>query len=90
MEGVYFVLALRWVLPKPHVFPLAHPVPPLNLAIFAAIGIAFDIYGVASRTDSNIAYGGHIGGFASGALVALVISSLFRTRESWERSGWNV
>lgn len=85
LEGVYFGLCLRWSLPWPDVFPLAHPVPPGQLALFAAVGIAFDLYAVYSATGVGVAYGAHIGGFASGLLFALLVSSRYGSPESWQR-----
>ncbi len=81
-EGVYLGLALRWDLDWPDVWPLAEPVPPLRLAAFAAIGIAFDLY---SLTDLQqpIAYGAHVGGFFTGALLAGLLTQLYRTRAAW-------
>ncbi|MDA0283198.1 MAG: rhomboid family intramembrane serine protease [Planctomycetota bacterium] len=85
LEGVYLGLALRWSLPWPDVFPLAHPVPPGQLALFACIGIGFDLYSVANVTGAGIAYGAHLGGFASGLAVALLVTTAFGAPESWQR-----
>ena len=81
-EGVYFGLALRWQLPDPDVWPLAHPIPPMQLAAFAAVGIAFDVYSLMNQ-HGGIAFGAHIGGFASGVLVAALISSVYRSQRAW-------
>lgn len=85
LEGVYLGLALRWTLPWPNVFPLAHAVPPGQLAAFAALGIGFDIYAVAAETASGVAYGAHLGGFASGLLFAVLATSIYGSPESWRR-----
>ena len=85
LEGVYFGLALRWTLPWPDVFPLAHPIPPSQLVLYALVGIGFDIYSVATETAAGIAYGAHIGGFASGLLFALLLTSVYGSAESWNR-----
>lgn len=85
LEGVYFGLSLRWTLPWPDVFPLAHPVPPAQLVLFALAGIGFDIYSVATETASGVAYGAHLGGFASGLLFALLLTSVYGSSESWNR-----
>lgn len=87
LEGIYLGLALRWHLPWPDVFPLAHPIPPLQLAAFAAMGIAFDIYSVASQSEAGVAYGAHLGGFASGLLIAVLITTFYRNPERWSRTG---
>jgi membrane associated rhomboid family serine protease len=83
LEGVYFGLSVRWALPWPDVFPLAHPIPPSQLVLFALIGIGFDIYSVANETASGVAYGAHIGGFASGLLFALLLTGFYGSPESW-------
>ena len=43
-EGLYLGMAVRWRLPDPHVFPIARPVPPINLGILTVVGISFDYY----------------------------------------------
>lgn len=85
LEGVYFGLSLRWTLPWPDVFPLAHPVPPSQLVLYALIGIGFDLYSIATETACGVAYGAHIGGFASGLLFALLLTSVYGSPESWKR-----
>lgn len=85
LEGVYLGLMLRWALPWPDVFPLAHPIPPGQLAAFAGIGIAFDLYAVSNAGGGGgIAYGAHIGGFASGLVIAILLTSVYATPESWQ------
>lgn len=85
LEGVYFGLALRWALPWPDVFPLAHSIPPSQLVLYALVGIGFDIYSVATETAAGVAYGAHIGGFASGLLFALLLTSVYGSAETWNR-----
>jgi len=68
--GFYFGLVARWRLPDPHVWPLAHPVPPAHLAIFALIGLAFDFAGLMDHEAVGVAYGAHIGGFVGGLALA--------------------
>ena len=69
-EGVYVGLASRWRLNWPHVWPLAHPISPMRLAIFALVGVVFDFLGVFGGLG-GIAYGAHIGGFVSGFLIGV-------------------
>ncbi len=88
LEGVYLALALRWQLRWPDVWPLAHPIPPAQLAVFAALGAAVDIYWLSGGGDSGIAYGAHVGGFVSGLLVGVVITQIYPTDVSFARSGW--
>lgn len=76
-EGAYLGLALRYRLSDPHIWPMAHPVPPAHLAVLAAIGIAFDFHDVFTGAESFVANGAHIGGF----LMGLFIASVIRTDE---------
>ncbi|NUQ65414.1 MAG: rhomboid family intramembrane serine protease [Pirellulales bacterium] len=89
LEGVYLGLALRWRLRWPDVWPLAHPIPPSQLAIFATLGAAYDIYSLASG-NPGIAYGAHVGGFVSGLLIAAAITQIFPTDTSFQKSGWRL
>ena len=77
-EGVYLGLALRWRLPDPHVWPMAHPIPPGQLAALAVIGVVLDFYGIMNH-QANIAYGAHIGGFFAGLILAATIIHRPRT-----------
>jgi membrane associated rhomboid family serine protease len=84
-EGVYLGLALRWQLPDPDVWPLAHPIPPLQLAAFAAIGLLGDLYFLTDQTQ-GIAYGAHVGGFLSGLAIAAVVTTVYPTLAAYERA----
>ena len=83
-EGIYLGLALRWALGLADVWPLAHPVPPIRLCVFALVGIAGDVYWQVNG-DEAIAYGGHIGGFVSGFLIAATVTQIYPTREAYRR-----
>ena len=85
-EGVYFGLALRWQLPWPEVWPLAYPVPPLQLGAFAVLGFIADMYFLANHGE-GIAYGAHIGGFLSGLAIATLVTMLYPTVGAYERAG---
>jgi len=85
-EGVYLGLALRWQLPWPDVWPLAHPVPPLQLGAFAVLGFVGDMLLMANH-DEHIAYGAHLGGFLSGVAIAAVITTVYPTLVAYERAG---
>jgi membrane associated rhomboid family serine protease len=85
LTGTYFGLALRWNLPWPDVWPLAHPIPPLQLGAFAVIGFLGDVYLLANH-DQHIAYGAHIGGFLSGLAIAALLTTLCPTKSSYEKS----
>jgi membrane associated rhomboid family serine protease len=84
--GVYLALALRWQLPWPEVWPLAHPIPPLQLGAVAVIGFIGDIYFLASHGE-GIAYGAHIGGLLSGFAIASLMATIYPTLRAYERAG---
>ncbi|MGJ8726445.1 MAG: rhomboid family intramembrane serine protease [Roseibacillus sp.] len=74
-EGAYLGLAVRWSLPKPKIWPIAHPIPPLRLVILAGVGFALDISGAVGGS-SGIAHGAHLGGFLGGLfLTSFVVRS---------------
>ena len=85
-EGAYLGLALRWQLDWPDVWPLAHPIPPLQLAAFAGIGILFDIYSL-HDLQQPIAYGAHVGGFFAGLILVALMTQIYPTREAWGKGG---
>jgi membrane associated rhomboid family serine protease len=85
LAGAYFALALGWQLPWPDVWPLAHPIPPLQLGAVAVIGFVGDIYLLANHHDQHIAYGAHIGGFMCGLAIAAVTTTVYPTRSAYER-----
>lgn len=72
-EAAYLGIALRHQLPDPRVWPLAHPVPPMQLAAFAVLGIAFDFHDVYIGEVDFIAHGAHIGGFVAGLFLTTVV-----------------
>ncbi|MCG8436189.1 MAG: rhomboid family intramembrane serine protease [Gammaproteobacteria bacterium] len=86
-EGIYLGLALRWTLPWPDVWPLAHPIPPLQLGVFAVLGVGFDIYLLMNR-QQGVAYGAHVGGFLAGLAIAAIVTQVFPSEQKYERAGW--
>lgn len=86
LEGLYLGLALRWQLPDPDVWPLAVPVPPLQLGAFALVGFAGDMYFLANH-EQHIAYGAHAGGFLSGLAIAAILTTVYRTLAAFEQAG---
>lgn len=68
LEGAYLGLALRFHLPNPETWPLARPISPSQLVVFALIGLAFDFSGLWQGVG-NTAYGAHLGGFLMGVLL---------------------
>jgi len=85
-EGIYLGLALRWELPWPEVWPLAHAVPPLQLGLFALVGVGFDVYALTQHGPRHIAYGAHLGGFGAGLLIAIVVTLWYPTRHAYRTS----
>lgn len=85
-EGLYLGLALRWQLPDPDVWPLARPVPPLQLGAFALVGFAGDMYFLANRA-AGIAFGAHIGGFLSGLAIAAMLTTVYPTVAAFDLRG---
>jgi membrane associated rhomboid family serine protease len=77
LGAVYLVLALRWELPWPHVWPMSRAVPPGQLAAMAAVGFLLDVLSLGDSL-SNVAYGAHVGGFFTGITVTLILTSLRR------------
>lgn len=84
-EGVYLGLALRWQLPYAEVWPLAHPVPPMQLGAFAVVGFVGDLLLFANH-DEHIAYGAHLGGFLSGVAIAAVVTTMYPTLHAYQRT----
>jgi membrane associated rhomboid family serine protease len=80
LEGAYFVLAYRWELPHPTVWPLDGPIPPWRLAVVALIGFFLDARAFFGQTDDFIAYGAHVGGFLGGAILAMILASIRRPK----------
>jgi membrane associated rhomboid family serine protease len=76
-EGAYLGLALRYRPADPHIWPMAHPIPPAQLATLAVIGVVIDFHDVFSGAETFIAHGAHIGGFVMG----LFITSFVRADE---------
>jgi membrane associated rhomboid family serine protease len=85
LEGLYLGIALRWQLPNAEVWPLAYPVPAMQLGLFAVVGFVGDLLLFANH-DQHIAYGAHLGGFLSGLLIAAVITTIYPTLYEYERA----
>ena len=89
LEGVFCGLILQWRLPWPDVWPLARPIPPMQLAAFAVIGIGFDLYGIQQQAP-RIAFAAHVGGFLTGLLISGIITQCVSSARSWKNSRWYV
>ena len=83
-EGLYLGLALNWELRWPDVWPLARPIPPMQLGLFAVVGVIFDVVAVINRSGGGVAYGAHVGGFLCGLFVAFLITFLYRNKVDYE------
>ncbi len=71
-EGAYLGLALTRQLPDPQIWPIEHPIQPLELAGVAVIGIAIDFYDASSGIVDLISHGSHIGGFVVGFFITSI------------------
>lgn len=78
LQGLYMGLAMRWQLPNVRVWPLAHPIPPMQLVAFGVLGFVGDIVLFHLKHD-NIAHGAHIGGLLSGMMIAGIITTIYPT-----------
>jgi membrane associated rhomboid family serine protease len=85
LAGVYVGLAVQWRLPYAEVWPLAHPVPPMQVAAFALIGFVGDMI-LLARHDQKIAYGAHLGGLLTGVVIAAVITTIYPSDEAYNRA----
>ena len=83
-QGIYLGLAFRWALSWPDGWPLARPIPPLQLAAFAVMGIGFDYFALMNHTGQRIAYGAHLGGFLSGLVIAAYLTQVYPTEGSYK------
>lgn len=72
-EGAYLGLMVRWSLPWPRIWPIAHPIPPIRLGILAVVGFGLDISGNLSG-PTGTAHGAHLGGFIVGLFLASFIA----------------
>jgi membrane associated rhomboid family serine protease len=77
LEGAYFTFVLRWEVPHAMVWPLDGPVAASRLALLALLNFVIDTGAFFGHSVGNVAYGAHVGGFLGGALVAMIIASLW-------------
>jgi len=71
-EGAYLGMVVRKKRPDPHVWPMAHAIPPGHLAAIGVVGVFLDMQGIYGNTPDGIAYGMHIGGFVTGVFVSFL------------------
>lgn len=81
-EGLYLGLAMVWTLRWPDVWPLARPIPPMQLGLFAIIGVVFDAFSLMNHAQ-GVAYGAHLGGFLTGLFMARLITLRHPTHEQY-------
>jgi membrane associated rhomboid family serine protease len=82
--GVYLGLALQWRLPNAEVWPLAYPVAPFQLGAFAVLGFLGDVYFLRDHSQ-HIAFGAHVGGFLTGFIIAILITTYYRSSSDFDR-----
>jgi membrane associated rhomboid family serine protease len=82
LEGLYMGLAVRWQLPNVRVWPLAHPVPPMQMVAFGVLGFVGDLVLFHMKRD-NIAHGAHMGGLLTGLIIAGVLTAVYPTPSRW-------
>ena len=73
-EGAYLGLAVRYVLPDPHVWPMSRPVSPIILVALVIIGLYFDYSGAFGIRGGGIAYVAHLGGAITGLILTSFIT----------------
>lgn len=71
-EGLYLGMAVRWHLPDPHVWPMARPIPPGQLAMLGVLGLFMDFMGFMGGS-LGVAYGAHLGGFIGGMVMGAAV-----------------
>jgi membrane associated rhomboid family serine protease len=77
LEGAYFTFVFRWDVPHATVWPIESPLPAASLAFLAVANFALDTGAFVGHSREGVAYGAHVGGFLGGALVAMVIASVW-------------
>lgn len=88
VAGAYCVLALRWDVPNAYAWPLAHPIPPLHAAAVAALSALSDIFTLAELhgMSDGVARDAHLGGFAGGIVLAMLLTTFFPDIRAFKRS----
>jgi membrane associated rhomboid family serine protease len=65
-------MAVRWQLPNPHVWPVARPIAPSQLALLGVLSLILDFNGYIGG-DQITAHGAHLGGFIGGLFLGSFI-----------------
>lgn len=71
-EGLYLAMAVRWRLPDPHIWPIARPVSPAQLATVGVLSLVFDFSDYIAG-GLGVAYGAHLGGFIGGLFLGCFV-----------------
>jgi membrane associated rhomboid family serine protease len=80
LEGAYFVFFYRWELPQATVWPLEGPQPPARLGLVALVNFALDTGAFFGHAQGGVAYAAHVGGFVGGAILAMIVATVWRPR----------
>lgn len=80
LEGAYFTFVLRWEVPHARVWPLTATVAPGRLGFLAIWNFILDTGSFVGHSRERVAYGAHVGGFLGGALVAMIIATLWHPK----------
>lgn len=67
-QGLYLAMAVRWRLPYPHVWPIARPVLPSQLAMVGVLTLVFNFNDYIAG-GIGVAYSAHLGGFIGGLFL---------------------
>lgn len=71
-EGLYLAMAVRWRLPDPHVWPIARPVLPSQLAMIGVLILILNFNDYIAG-DVSTAYSAHLGGFIGGLFLGCFV-----------------
>ncbi|MEP4077141.1 rhomboid family intramembrane serine protease [Haloferula sp.] len=71
-EGLYLGMVTRWHLPNPHIWPMARPIPPAQLALIGIMGLVMDYMGFMGGS-LGVAYSAHLGGFIGGLVLGALV-----------------
>jgi membrane associated rhomboid family serine protease len=77
LEGAYFTLVFRWEVPHARVWPLEGAVPAGRLAFLAICNFVLDTTSFVGHSQERVAFGAHVGGFLGGALLAMIIATVW-------------
>jgi membrane associated rhomboid family serine protease len=87
VAGAYCLLAFRWDVPDAYAWPLAYPISPLHAAAAALLAAGADalVLADAGGAATGIAHEAHLGGFVGGLFMAMLLTTLFPSRDAFLR-----